>query len=101
VTETAAASETARAPATAPWKRILTVCPSSWDEAQLAAARPRREGTYELLFHGQDAEDAQASFPLRALEDRRVLRVPGPAQLAEVRRRHPVSVVKVYCRPGH
>ena len=42
-----------------------------------------------------------ASFPLRAFEDRRVLRVPGPARLAEVRRKHPVSVVKVYCRPGH
>jgi hypothetical protein len=42
-----------------------------------------------------------ASFPLRAFEDRRVLRVPGAARLAEVRRRHPVSVVKVYCRPGH
>jgi hypothetical protein len=42
-----------------------------------------------------------ASFPLRAFEDRRVLRVPGAARLAEVRRRRPVSVVKVYCRPGH
>jgi hypothetical protein len=42
-----------------------------------------------------------ASFPLRAFEDRRVLRVPGTARLAEVRRRRPVSVVKVYCRPGH
>ena len=42
-----------------------------------------------------------ASFPLRAFEDRRVRRVPGAARLAEVRQRHPVSVVKVYCRPGH
>ena len=42
-----------------------------------------------------------ASFPLRAFEDRRVLRVPDAARLAEVRRRRPVSVVKVYCRPGH
>jgi biotin carboxylase len=45
--------------------------------------------------------EVAASFPLRAFEDRRVLRVPGAARLAEVRRRHPVSVVKVYCRPGH
>jgi hypothetical protein len=77
VTETAAASETASVSATAPRKRILIVCPNSWDEAQLAAARPRREGTYELLFHGQDAEDDPASFPLPAFVDEAVERYGG------------------------
>jgi hypothetical protein len=45
-------------------KGVLVVCPNSWDEAQLAAAGPRLEGAYELLFHGEDAEDDPAGFPL-------------------------------------
>jgi biotin carboxylase len=52
---------------------------------------PRDGGPYRVA----------ASFPLRAFEDRKVRRVPGPAQLAAVRSRYPVSAVKVYCRPGH
>jgi biotin carboxylase len=81
---------------------------------QFADLREMVDGTntYEVLLavaagarpaarRGAGGFEVAASFPLRAFEDRRVLRVPGAADLAEVRRRHPVSVVKVYCRPGH
>ena len=69
--------------------RTPTRCCWRSPPASLRPARPAR-GRFAVA----------ASFPLRAFEDRRVLRVPGPARLAEVRRKHPVSVVKVYCRPG-
>ena len=58
-------------------KRILIVCPNSWDDAQLAAAAPRLEQTYELLFHGEDAEDDPAGFSLPAFVDEVVERYRG------------------------
>ncbi len=43
-------------------KNVLIVCPSSWDDAQLARARDRWSSEYHLLFHGQGAEDSPSTF---------------------------------------
>ena len=67
--------------------------------------------TYEVLLalaagerptwqpHG-GAHRVAASFPLRVFEDRRVVRVPLPEDVAAVKERWPVTLVKAYCRPG-
>jgi hypothetical protein len=57
--------------------RVLIVCPNSWDEAQLALARPRWEAEYELVYHGEDAENDPAGFPLPAFVDEVVQRYGG------------------------
>ncbi len=43
-------------------KRILLVCPNSWDDVQLARVAPRLAGRYEVIPYGHDAEDDPAAF---------------------------------------
>ncbi|MGH2369618.1 MAG: ATP-grasp domain-containing protein [Chloroflexota bacterium] len=43
-------------------KRVVLLCPNSWDEVQLAACRPRWEGKYTILPHGRDVEDNPGAF---------------------------------------
>lgn len=67
--------------------------------------------TYEILFSLAAGEKPRfrrdrgrfkvaASFPLRAFEDKRVIRVPDEPQIETIKRAFPVTIVKTYYREG-
>jgi hypothetical protein len=65
-------------------------------EVQLSLAVGRRP-----RFQKRKGRDAvAASFVLRTFADRKVVRVPGPERLEEIRRRFPGTVVKILCQKG-
>lgn len=43
-------------------KRVLLVCPSEWDSAQLPRAQRRWRGKYTVLHYGDNAERSPATF---------------------------------------
>ena len=65
-------------------------------EVQLALAAGRRP----VFARRRGRYGVAASFVSRTFEDQKVVRVPEPWRLAEVRRRFPDTVVNVLCREG-
>lgn len=58
-------------------KRVLIVCPNTWEQGQLVHGDFAGRDDYELILHGEDAEGSPASFDALAFVAEAVARFRG------------------------